>query len=971
MTDPGRWSRVKDIFDSALARAPQERGAFVREACREDTELRQEVESLLAAHANAGGFAENPAIAALVGEAMSNRSAAAALTPGVELGPYQIVSPLDTGAMGEVYRARDTRLARDVAVKVLPAALSVDAERIARLEREARLLASLNHPHIATIHSLEVSNGICGLVMELVEGRTLAEHLARGPLQMNRALEIAREIAEALEAAHDKAIVHRDLKPSNIKLTGTGDVKVLDFGLASARGAEEHDNTEGAAGGGPRQADVIAGTPAYMSPEQARGERVDQRADIWAFGCVLYEMLTGQRAFGGTTISDTLAAVLEHEPDWERLPRTLPEGIRRLLRRCLERDPRRRLHHIADARIEVEDAARNQADGSPATAERFGARGRLLAAVAAVATIAFGVWFLRPLADAPELRIVDVTTPWMFDPFSFALSPDARRLAFVGDYQGQPTLWVRSLDAPEAQPLPGTQNARRPFWSPDSRSIGFFAFTELRRIDASGGAPQTVTQIQAGTAAAWGTGGNILFSGRLSRTISPSPTGLLRVNTAGGPSGVATWPGALSAGHRYPQFLPDGRQFLFFSGGADAVRGVYVGSLDSSATTRLVASDSQGAYLAPGWLLFVRQGALIAQRFDLSRRIVTGEPVMVADSVAFDPGTGGAAVSTSGAGVFAYRSGRGPLSQLAWFDRAGRPLGTVGSSQDAGLSNVALSPDGRRVIGERTRNETALWLLDSSHQVQFSRTGDEHSERYPQWSPHGDRIAFASVRTGSVTGSVTFSTRASAGSGEEEALFQSSNDALLSDWSRDGRYFLYFAPDPKTGTDLWVLPLDTRVPRAFLATPANEMWGQFSPDGRWIAYQSNESGRFEIYVRPFPGPGVPIPISTAGGVYARWSRDGNELYYLAPDSTMMAVPIRRTPTMAFADAPVALFKTRRVGGGVNVIGYGHQYDVAPDGRFLINVEPEFNPRPITLVMNWKHSDDGPISATSVPPRSRR
>ena len=954
MTDPSRWSRVKDIFDSALALAPQERGAFVREACCADAGLRQEVESLLAAHANAGGFAESPAIAALVGEATSNRSAGAALTPGVELGAYQIVGPLDSGAMGEVYRARDMRLARDVAVKVLPAALSADAERIARLEREARVLASLNHPYIATIYSLEASSGICALVMELVEGRTLAEHLARGPLAMNRALEIARQIAEALEAAHDKAIVHRDLKPSNIKLTGAGDVKVLDFGLATARGAEEDANAEGAGGGGLRQTDMIAGTPAYMSPEQARGERVDQRADIWAFGCVLYEMLTGRRPFAGTTISDTLTAVLGQEPDWERLPRTLPEGIRRLLRRCLERDPRRRLHHIADARIEVEDAARNQAGDSPATAERFRARGRFLAAVAAAATVAFAVLFLRPLADAPELRIVDVTTPWTFDPFSFALSPDGRRLAFVGDYQGQPTLWVRSLDAPETQPLPGTQNARRPFWSPDSRSIGFFAFTELKRIDVSGGAPQTVTQIQAGTAAAWGPGGNILFSGILSRTIAPSPAGLMRVNAVGGASEVVTWPATRSSTHRYPQFLPGGRQFLFFAAGPDELRGVYLGSLDSSESTRLVASDSQGVFMPPDWLLFVRQGALLAQQVDVSRRAIRGEPIIVADSVTFDPITGGAAISTSGTSTFAYRSSRGPVTQLAWFDRSGRPLGTVGSSQTGGWPDLALSPDGRRVAAERSiQNETALWLLDSGHQVLFARAGDDRMARYPVWSPLGDRIAFASARPGSVT----VSARPSAGSGEEEVLFEASSDAILTDWSRDARFLLYFAPDPKTGTDLWVLPLDTRVPSVFLATPANEMWSQFSPDGRWIAYQSNESGRFEIYVRPFPGPGVPIPISTAGGVYARWSNDGNELYYLAPDATMMAVPVRRTPTTLSADAPVALFKTRRVGGGVNVIGYGHQYDVAPDGRFLINVEPEFNPRPITLVMNWKHPDD--------------
>ncbi len=953
MTDADRWPRVKDIFHAALARSPQERGPFLSEACQDDAALRQEVESLLAAHAAAGGFAETPAIAALVGEAASDRSVADTLAAGVELGAYRIVGPLDSGAMGEVYRARDTRLGRDVAVKVLPGTLSLDAERIARLEREARLLASLNHPHIATIHSLEVSNGVCALVMELIEGPTLSEQLAGRPLTMTRTFEIARQIAEALEAAHDRGIVHRDLKPANIKLTGTGDVKILDFGLATALSADERDVcTQGEGGTGPIQEGVIAGTPAYMSPEQARGERVDQRADIWAFGCVLYEMLTGHRAFAGATLSETLGVILEQEPEWRHLPPTVPDGIQRLLRRCLERDPKRRLHHIADARIEVEDAARDYANDAPAAAWHARYRTRVFAGLAVVLAVAFGLVFLRTVPAGPETRVVDIATPWTSDPLSFALSPDGRRLAFVGDYQGQPTLWVRPLDAEQAQPLPGTQGARRPFWSPDSRSIGYFAFTELKRIDAAGGAPQTLTSIMAGTAAAWGAGGNILFSGRMPRTISDSVTGLLRINAAGDATDIATSPVTQSTGHRYPQFLPGGREFLFFAGGPDAIRGVYVGSLDSSQTTRVVASDSQGAYLAPGWLLYARQGVLLAQQFDSSRRVVTGAPITLADSVAFDTMTGGAAISTSDTAVFAYRSGRGPVSQLAWFDRSGRAIGTLGSSLDTGVSNLALSPDGRRVVAERTvKNATALWLLDSSHQVLFTRTSDERMARYPVWSWNGDRVAFASVGAGLVQLSV----RSSTDTDDDEVLLEWPKDAILTDWSPDGQFLLYFAPDPKTGTDVWLLPQDTRVPRVFLATAANEMWGQFSPDGRWIAYQSNETGRFEVYLRPFPGPGIPIPISTGGGVYARWSHNGKELYYLAPDATLMAVPIRRTPTTLSADAPVALFKTRRVGGGVNVIGYGHQYDVAPDGRFLINVESEVNPRPITLVMNWKPS----------------
>jgi len=949
MTSSGNWARVKDIFHAALARAPEERGIFLQEACREDEALRAEVESLLTAHAAAEGFAEAPAIAALIDPARHADATAAALAPGVEFGPYRIVGPLDSGAMGEVYRARDSRLARDVAVKVLPAAFALDAERIARLQREARLLAALNHPHIATIHSLEVANDVCALVMELIEGPTLAEQVARGPLPIGRSLEIARQVADALEAAHDKGIVHRDLKPANIKLTTEGAVKILDFGLAQAAHADDHlVHAHRDFGERSIRDDAIAGTPAYMSPEQACGERVDQRTDIWAFGCLLYEMLTGRRAFSGSSVSETLDALQADEPDWQQMPPMVPDGIRRLMRRCLERDRKRRLHHIADARIEIEEATFDAVHDNSAP-QRSRHRARIVAGLATVLAIGFAMLFLGRVRDGPEMRVVDIATPWTSDPLSFALSPDGRRLVYVGDYQGQPTLWVRALDSAEAQPLAGTQGARRPFWSPDGRSIGFFAFTELKRIDAGGSTPQTITSIIAGTAAAWGAGGSILFSGRMARTISPSPTGLLRVNAAGGGADVATRPAAESTGHQYPQFLPGGEQFLFFAAGADAARGVYIGSLDSSESTRLVASDANGVYLPPGWLLFVRQGALLAQRFDINRRRVTGEPITVADSVAVDSMTGGAAVSTSEAGVFAYRTGGGPVAQLTWFDRFGRSLGTFGSLKEAGVSNLALSPDGRRVVAERmVQNETALLLLDPTHQVLFTRPGAERIARYPVWSPNGNRIAFASGRHASVQLLVR-----ATGTDHQEVLLESPKDAILTDWSPDGRSLLYFAPDPKTGTDIWVLPRETHVPTVFLATPANEMWGQFSPDGRWIAYQSNETGRFEIYVRPFPGPGPAIPISTAGGVYARWSRDGDELYFLAPDAAMMAVPIRRTRTTLSADAPVALFKTRRVGGGVNVIGSGHEYDVAPDGRFLINVEPESNGRPIKLVMNWK------------------
>jgi Tol biopolymer transport system component len=425
---------------------------------------------------------------------------------------------------------------------------------------------------------------------------------------------------------------------------------------------------------------------------------------------------------------------------------------------------------------------------------------------------------------------------------------------------------------------------------------------------------------------------------------------LRRVNAAGGNVEAATMPAAESTGHRHPKFLPGDRQFLFFVGGPDAVRGVYLGTLESSKATRLLASDSHATYVAPGWLLFVRQGTLLAQRFDVSRQMLGGEPITVADSVAFDPITGTGGFSTSDAGMVAYRDGRPPITRLSWFDRSGNALGTLGSPEQSGLSTFTLSPDGRRVAAERTiQKETEVWLLDSTRQTRFTHGAGGNIARVPVWSRDGGRLAFESVGSRSITLAVKPLT----GGGDDEALFESPEVKIPCDWSPDGRFLMYYVPDPKSGTDLWVLPEGTREPSLFLRTQANELWGQFSPDGRWVAYQSNETGRYEIYVRPFAGRGEPFPISTAGGVYPRWSRDGKELYYIAPDAKMMAVPIRATAGTIEAAAPATLFQTRRVGGGSNVIGRGHQYDVTRDGRFLINVETESSAPPLTLLMNWK------------------
>jgi eukaryotic-like serine/threonine-protein kinase len=947
--DPKDWPRIKEIFHAALAHGPDERGTVLRDSCGEDAALRAEVESLLAAHADAEGFVEGAAIDRLTPKtSLSVNSKTAALAAGTEIGTYRIIGRLDAGGMGEVYRAFDTRLHREVAVKVLPGALADDPERIARLQREARLLAALNHPHIATIHDFESAGASHAIVMELIDGPTLADRLASGRIPIDGALQTAGQVADALEAAHGKGVIHRDLKPANVKFTSTGTVKVLDFGLATTMAAGDRDGPAAPALGNAASRDgMVTGTPGYMSPEQARGERVDARSDVWAFGCVVYEMLTGQPAFRRAAPDETFEATVARPPDWDRLPADVPVAIRRMLRRCLDRDLRRRLHHIADARIEI-DEANDDPEGAgfaPITSatRRERVLGLATVTLALLLMAAAGAWFLRQPPGVPEVRIAEITTPRTSDLWSFAISPDGKRLAFVADHEGQPALWVRPLDTATAHPLPGTEGARRPFWSPDSRSIGFLANSDLKRIDTRGGSAQIVAAALGGVTAAWGSDGTILFS----TTAVPA---LSRVNALGGKVAAATAPGADSTGHRHPQFLPDGRQFLFFVAGPDTVRGVYLGGLDSFEVTRLVASDTQGAYVSPGWLLFVRQGTLWVQRFDISQRKVSGEPLAVADSVAFDPVDGIGAFSVSDAGVVSYRVGRPATTQLAWFDRSGNTVGAIGSPEQIGLTNLKLSPDDRRVAAERSlRNETDLWLLDATRQTRFTHGADGRLTRLPVWSPNGSRIAFASVRSGSVA----LATKPSTEEGDEDVLFASIENKIPCDWSPDGQFLLYYVPDPKTGTDLWVLPVATRVPSVFLRTGANELWGQFSPDGRWVAYQSNETGRYEIYVRPFPDRGVPIPISTGGGVYPRWARDGKELYFIAPDSKLMAAPIRATKTMVEAGEPTTLFQTRRLGGGANVIGRSHQYDVARDGRFLINVDGQTSAPPITLLMNWR------------------
>ena len=698
-SEADRWQRVRHVFQATLERPDADRPRFLREACTGDSDLRREVESLLDAHlAAAGRFMESPAI--------EGRSAAMRpIASGTRLGPYEIVGLVGAGGMGEVYRARDTKLNRDVALKILPDAFAADAERLARFEREAQVLASLNHPNIGHIYGFEDSGAMHALVLEFVPGPTLADRIARGAMPLDEALPIARQIAEALEAAHDQGVIHRDLKPANIKVRPDGAVKVLDFGLAKLT---ETPAVSGAAG--PSQSPtlmspammtgigMILGTAAYMAPEQAKGRPADKRNDVWALGCVLYEMLTGRRAFPGDDLSETFAAIIKSEPDWSALPDDVPPAIRLLIRRCLEKDPGRRVGAMAVARFVLLDHARFTPTTPAASSSPTMRRSLVVACAAALAAVAGLIATTGPAlrhwreTPPPEMR-VEVNTGVTPAPMEFALSPDGRFLVFVGSEDGPRRLWLRPLDQAAARPVGGTEDASMPFWSPDSRSIGFFAASKLYRVDVAGGPRQALADApgrQAG--GAWSADGTILFA--------PNDGALYRVPASGGVPVAATRLTAGDVFHRYPTFLPDGRHFLFFAQGGAGMPGLYLASLDGSDAKRLMSDVYAGVFLPPDHMVLRNNdGALVVRRVDLTRGEVAREARTLADAV----GTGqfGAmGASASAAGQVAYRPPSASRTQLVWFDRTGKLLGQAGEP-DSRLLYPDLSPDGRYVAGER------------------------------------------------------------------------------------------------------------------------------------------------------------------------------------------------------------------------------------------------------------------------------
>jgi Tol biopolymer transport system component len=876
------------------------------------------------------------------------------LAPGAKLGPYEIVAPLGAGGMGEVYRARDLRLQRDVAIKILPAEFAQEPDRLARFEREARLLASLNHPHIAHIYGVEDSGGVRALAMELIEGQTLADLIKSSDRPSVRgALKIARQIAEALEAAHEKGIIHRDLKPGNVMIDADGQVKLLDFGLGKSIDREPtSDLNSPTITAMATMAGVMIGTAAYMAPEQAKGRAIDKRTDLWAYGCVLYELLTGRRAFDGEDLTDTIASIMRDEPDWSALPVDTPPPVRRLIQGCLQKDRRARIADVSVVRFALDEAEHSSATLPPplppAPGPRWGWLGAL--AVAAVVIGAMAVPRMRYLRETPppETR-PDIVTPRTDHPEMFALSPDGRQIVFVASGDGPSRLWVRSLATTAATPLAGTEGAAFPFWKPDSQAIGFFAGGALKRLDLNlnGSAPQTLAPAFNGRGGTWNANDVIVFA--------PGATsGLMRVsaNTGEGAATLLTTLGPHQIGHVMPQFLPDGRRFVFRVSGTADVTGIYLGALDEkSPPTRLRGvplAAVQLQYLPPGWLLWIRQeGTLVAQRLDIAKAALVGAPVTIADGVT--------AVSVATTGLVAYRTG-GLECQLTWFDRSGTPQGTVGVPDSSTLRvSPRVAPDGHRVVVNRiAEGNWDLWLLDGGQSVPVR--SDAVDRREGVWSPDGKSIVFRSFRTGAGDLYRMLAT----GMGEEERIAGSDQAMTPTSWSNNG-FLLYYTIDPHTKSDLWVVPMSgDRTPSQMLRTSAGEAYAEFSPDGQWVAYHSDQSGHMEIYVRPFVPPGQasaaagerPIPVSTAGGLYPVWRPgDGKELYYLNPAGEIVAVPITISGSTLKAGLPMRLFLTHIYGGAVDA-RHGRQYDVAPDGRFLINTVLDSAPAPITLLQNW-------------------
>ncbi len=856
--------------------------------------------------------------------------------------------------MGEVYRSRDSKLGRHVALKVLPSALAGDADRLDRFSREAKVLAALNHPNIAAIYGLEDSGVTHALVMELVEGPTLADRIKAGPIPSEEALPIAKQICEALEYAHERCIIHRDLKPANIKVTPEGTVKVLDFGLAKAL---ENEESPADVSSSPTmsplttQAGIILGTAAYMSPEQARGKPADRRADIWAFGCLLYEMLTGEMAFSGETVSDVFAAVIKEHPNWGQLPAITSTRIRVLVQRCLQKNPLQRLQAIGDARIVIDEVLSGAADPTlPAlqnVAEVPASGWRLFAPWAVggliVGALVAGLTFLavRPQAAPQLVRRLTIGMPPSTSPSPFfpdlALSRDGSEVVYSLLQNGKTQLYLRPLDQFDAKAIPGTEGAYSPSFSPDGRSLAFFAGASLKKVDVAGGPVQTLCN-SSGAGANWAADGTIFFQGK--------NLGLSRVAGVGGNCEDITKPDASKGevGHDLPELLPGGEAVLFnigqgFSAGQTSIA---VLSLKTGKWHTIVQGGTYPHYVPGGYLVYGQSGALLAAPFDLSQLKMTGSPIPVLDGVMTNPDTGEARFAISRDGTLAYipGSGAGSNRKLVLVNQDG--TSQVLTQTEGAYEDLDLSPDGRRIALTVEGPMWNIWIYDIARAT-LTRFTFDNDNRDPFWTPDGKRVIYTSFRNGKYG----LYWKPGDGSGDEQQLISSTNWVCASSFSPDGKELAYIAESPETGTDIWILPLEgERKPRPFLRTRFKEWFPEFSPDGHWLAYESDESGGFEIYVQQYPGPGRKVQISNEGGSRPVWSHDGRTLFYRNGDK-LMQVKIETKPTL-LAGTPQQMLQG-------NYFLSGHYFDVMPDGKqfvFIKETEQARAATQINVVLNW-------------------
>jgi serine/threonine protein kinase len=891
--------------------------------------------------------------------------------PGVRLGAYEVLRLIGAGGMGEVYKARDTRLDRIVAVKVLPQEFAVDASRRGRFEHESRAVAALNHPHICSLHDVGEAASSCEfsgpdpipfLVMEYLEGQTLAERLLKGPLTILEVLRYSVQLADALAHAHRRGLVHRDLKPGNVMLTDKG-TKLLDFGLSRVRSTSSLPalSTVSPEDAALTAEGTVLGTYPYMSPEQLAGREVDGRSDIFALGAIVYEMGTGRRAFEGTTAATLIGAILHTEPPAISSVQPLaPPALDRIVARCLAKDPEDRWQTARDLTLELRSIS--EQDQAPVASVPRHTKLVLVASatiavltIAAAVGIALGYGRLMP-ADESVVRLPfsppdGLTLADLVVGGPVTISPDGRRLAFVAaSREGRQLLWVRPLESLSAQALPETDGAAHPFWSPDGQFVGFFAQRKLKKIDVSGGPPQTLSDAVLPRGGTWNRTGQIVFSAGAGRQM-------YRVPAAGGVATPLPDDG-LNQERHWPSFLPDGRHYVYF--GRPQKHGIYVASIDSSRAKLLSSDYVSAAYAPPGYLLVLLGssrgapgGTLLAQAFDSSRLEVIGEPTRVAERVQYESGLARGAFSVSENGTLVYGTTGSSTTQLMWFDRGGNALETVGGSMPFG--QPSLSPDEKTLAVERVDPVTKdqdIWLIDTTRNLPSRFTSHPNAITFmPVWSPDGARIVFAWTRG---TPPNLYQKMSSA-SGEDELLLRSNLNSQPTDWSRDGRFLVYASLNPKTQWDLWFLPMVgskvDRQPVSFLQTEFNEHLGRLSPDGRLLAYVSDESGTNEVYVRRFPVSDGKTLISVSGGSEPRWDGQGRELFYLAPDTRLMAVTVN-LGTKVQIGSTATLFKTHT--GRTRNFGFDMNYTVTRDGqRFLISTVPEgSSAASTTIVLNW-------------------